>query len=53
MGLDTKTYLLTGRQSQSDFDFEFESHSEISESLVRGPSDRRRSEEVQCVSCYN
>jgi hypothetical protein len=29
MGLDTKTYCLTGRQSQCDFDFDFDSRSSV------------------------
>jgi hypothetical protein len=33
MGLDTKTYWLTNRQSQCDFDFDFD-YSAIEDSVV-------------------
>jgi hypothetical protein len=34
MGLDTKTYWLTDRQSQFDFDFDFDFEFEISDRFV-------------------
>jgi hypothetical protein len=36
MGLDTKTYWLTDRQSQSDFDFDFDGCEEKNLCVVSG-----------------
>jgi hypothetical protein len=43
MGLDTKTYWLTDRQSQCDFDFDFELEESV---IVAGSRSSKKNQEV-------
>jgi hypothetical protein len=46
MGLDTKTYWLTGRQYQCDFDFDFDFDFELESVVVDQNSGSQQSKEL-------